>query len=205
MAETFALPGFERIAISPPTGRAYARENNGLLVGSTGGRQARWQGKLTTGKLTQAEYARLYAQLWDAVERNLRFDLVLPRFACPRTYTPASWPLETVPLLEEVTDLYTIEVSGLELGMTLLAGDRCCIHQGALRGYRMLSADVMVTSTTAQALPLSPRLPIGVFAAAAEVHFIDPALRVVVVEDSIDLPEEYRPTGGSFDVTETLA
>ena len=30
------------------------------------------------------------------------------------------------------------------------------------------------------------------------------ALRCAVIEESIDLPEEYRPTGGSWEVTETL-
>ncbi len=205
MAETFLIPGYSRSTIRPVSGFAYARENGGLLVSSRGGRESFWQGQISTGPLAQGEYAALFAQLHDAVERNLRFDLVLPRFACPRAYTPGSWPLVTVPTVEAVTDRYTLSVAGLETGMTLKCGDRFCIHQGELRSYRMVTADVTVASELAQAIPLAPRLPLGVFAPAAAVHFINPALRVAVLEESIDMPEEYRPTGATFEVVEALA
>lgn len=204
MAETFPVD-FARIDLVPEPGRIYARERRGLIVQARGGVEPYWSGRLETGELEFDEYADLYGALWDAVERNLRFDFVLPRFACPRAYTPATWPLVANPTIEAVTDLLTLSIAGLEVGMTLKRGDRFTIMSGALRCYRMVAADVTVSSATAQALPIRPRLPIGVFAPTDELKFIDPPVRLAVIADTIDMPEEYRPLPVSFEVMESLA
>lgn len=203
MAETFPV-GFARIDIRPNPGLAYKRERRGVLISSRNGVQPYWSGSLRTGRLLQAEYRDLYGALTNAIENNLRFDFVLPRFILPAAYTAETWPLVANPTIEAVTDLRTLSLAGLEVGMTLRRGDRFTILKGELRCYRMLAADVTVASATAQAISITPRLPIGVFEAADEVQFVDPPIRLAVL-DPIDMPEEYTPTPVSFSVTETLA
>lgn len=206
MAESFVVPVFSSYGIVPNSRVAFGRQRSGLLVAGRSNHQPYWGGPIRTGKLYPYEYAALYEQLHDGIERNLRFDLLLPRFRVPRAYTADTWPLEADPTIEAVTDLYTLSVAGLQVGMTLRRGDRLTIVKGELRCHRMIrGGDVTVASATAQAIPLTPRLPIGVFEADDVVKFIDPVLRVAIVPGSIDMPEEYRPTGGAFEVTEALA
>jgi len=107
------------------------------------------------------------------------------------------------------TDLRSIAVAGLVVGMTLKRGDRLCLIQGSgddeLVCYRWLAADVTVASTIAQALLVAPRLPIGIFAEDAIVRFKDPFCRLAVVPGTLSnaLSDDYLTTL-AFEVEEAL-
>lgn len=203
MAEKFPV-GFARIELRPSPAAIYGMEESGLLIY---GRKANrpWRGKLTTPDLTRDEHARLYAALVNAEEKNLRFDFVHPKFELPRAYTRATWPLVADPTLVEVTDLYTIKVAGLAVGMRLRAGDRLSLMNDTLVCYCMLSEDVVVESGASQSIPLVPRLPIGVFEEDDIVRFDRPPVRLAIVPGGYDLAEEQYGLPVTIDVMESLA
>lgn len=203
MAVAFPRPAFERIGLRIQPGIAHARDRGGMLL--TQRRvEPYWAGPFTTGKLSVAEWADLIAFLDDCVDRNLRVDFVHPRFALPRAYTPATWPLLADPLLVSVTHGREIRVSGLEVGMTFKRGDRFTIMQGELRCYRRLSADLVVASTISQALPISPRMPLGVFAPGAAVRFAAPPVRLGIVPGSYQDDEVAQQFPVKFETEEAL-
>jgi hypothetical protein len=203
-----ALPvmGWAGIRLKPVSGLAFRREKGGLLINKRNA-EPHWEGQFRSDNLAIGAYADLSTLLTDIVDRNDRIDFVHPRYALPRLYTPATWPLLADPELVSVTNLRTIVVSGLNNGMQLLRGDRLALIQGAneLVGYRSIAEDVTVTSTLAQTLVITPRLPFNVFVAGAKVRFKNPAARLAVVPDSWDADEQAGPSPLSFDVTEALA
>lgn len=203
MAETFPVTGFSRIGVRIRSGVVTARTTGGLLV--TGRRhEPHWAGPFTTGPLEPAEWSALAAFLEDCVDRNLRVDFVHPRHAVPRAYTPASWPMIGDAELEAVTDLRTIVVSGLALGLNLRRGDRLSLMQGELVCHRKMAADVVVSSITAQTLALTPRIPMGIFAAGAAVRLRNPPLRLAIVPDSSRDEEVFAQTPMTFETEEAL-
>lgn len=195
---------FSSIRLIPASGQAAARDKRGMLLTRRVVEPA-WRGKLTTGELSLSEHQDLAALIIDVVDRNDRVDLVHPQYAAPRAYAAGGWPLGVDPVLASVTHGRQIVVTGLQLGTTLKRGDRFTIIQGELRCYRFVRTDTTVVSATAQALPLSPRMPIGVFSAGAVVRFINPPVRLAIVPDSYDIESLPRPSGFSFDVEEALA
>lgn len=195
---------FEQLKLWPAGGIPHAMEESGLLI--TGRRLVRpWTLQATTDKLDQGEFANLSATLLEAEERNLRFDFVHPRFALPRAYTPATWPMAGDAALEAVPNLYTIDCSLLPIGLMLKKGDRLTLMQGELRCYCMLSADVTVASSVSELLPVLPRLPIGVFSAGAAVRLEGPMVRLALLPDSYDVSEQYQPRPISLELIEALA
>ena len=204
MAEVFPWAGFESIGVRIRSGIAMSRDRGGLLL-TRRQVEPHWAGSLTTGKLTVAEHVDGVAFLVDCVDRNLRVDFIHPRFRVPRSYTLASWPLVSDPLLVSVTNGRQIVVSGLQVGMSLKRGDRFTLMQGELRCHRQLAADVVVASTTNQTITLTPRMPLGLFAAGAAVRFKDPMLRLGIVPDSFTTEEVYQQTPLSFETQEALA
>lgn len=203
MAETFPLAGFERIGLRVVSGVVTRRDLGGMLI-TRRKFEPYWAGPFTTDKLRPAAWSDLVAFLDSCVERNLRVDFIHPRHAVPRDYTVASWPLALDPALVSVTHGREIVVSGLEVGMTLKRGDRLTLMQGELRCYRRLPADVTVASAIAQALPIGPRLPLGVFTAGAGVRFLNPPVRLAIVPDSYQDDEIYQPTAITFETEEAL-
>lgn len=203
MAETFPLSGFERIGLRVQSGLATKRDRGGLLLTSRR-YEAYWAGSFTTDKLLPGAWADLVAFLDTCVSRNLRVDFVHPRHAVPRAYTAATWPLGGDQALVSVTNRYQVVVSGLQVGMTLKRGDRLSFLQSGSVCYRRLTADVVVSSTTAQSLAIEPRLPLGVFTAGAAVRFRNPPVRLAIVPDSYDADEVYAPSPISFDTQEAL-
>jgi len=202
-AEIFPIAGFERIGLRVVSGVVTARDRGGMIV--TGRRsEPRWAGSFTTDKLHPAEWADLVALLDDCVDRNLRVDFIHPRYALPRFYTLDTWPLAADPLLVSVTDRRHIVVKNLTVGLVLKRGDRFTLIQDELRCYRKVAVDTVVTSAIAQTLQLTPRLPLGLFAANAVVRFKNPPIRLAIVPDSYQAEEEYSPTPITFDTEEAL-
>jgi hypothetical protein len=202
-----ALPqmGWAGIHLDTPSGLSFRREKGGLLINKRNA-EPHWEGWFRSGDLDFGAYADLSTFLTDVVEMNDRIDFVHPRYALPRSYTLANWPMANDAELVALTNLRTIVVAGLIVGMTLLRGDRFAIRQaGDLVGYRKIASDVVVTSSLAQTLPLTPRLPFNVFAAGASVRFKNPAARLAIVPDSWDADEQSGPSPLKFDVTEALA
>lgn len=201
----YALTG---IAAAPDLGIASAQSEGGLVVTS---RQSDpfWRGRFTTRPLEgwqgNNEHADLLAFLINAADLNLRVDIVHPRHRYPSAYTEATWPMSGDGMLEDVTDLRTIVVSGLEGGLILRRGDRLSIVQDALIAHRWIAAGTTVASEIAQELTLTPRLPLGIFAEGASVVLENPKMRVMIVPGSWDATEAGNPTPISFDVMESLA
>ncbi|HEV7345784.1 MAG TPA: hypothetical protein VGN60_09170 [Devosia sp.] len=191
------------VRLVPASGIASQRSRGGLLL-TQRVVEPGWRGRFATDFLEQAEHQDLAAFVVDVVDRNERIDFVHPRYARPRAYLGGVWPLATDPQLVSVTHGREIVVQGLEVGMQLLRGDRLTIMQGELRCYRAIQADLVVSSSISQALPISPRVPVGLFAAAALVRFVDPAVRLAIVPDSYDIEESARPGPISFEVEEAL-
>lgn len=203
MAETFPISGFERIGLQVVSGIKSVRTRGGLVI--TGRAvEPRWTGRFTTDKLDIDEWRDLAAFLTDCVDRNLRVDFIHPRHVVPAGYTLESWPVLVDPVLVSVTNRRLIIASGLTLGVVLQRGVRVSLMQSGLICHRMIAADTVVTSTVAQALPLTPRLPIGVFTADALVRFKQPPIRLAIVPDSYVLDEEFNQTPISFDTEEAL-
>jgi hypothetical protein len=203
MAETFPVSGFKRIGLRVRSGIASTRDRGGLLI-TTRRAEPYWAGSFTTDELDHAAWSDLIALLDDCVDRNLRVDFVHPRHAVPRAYTPTSWPLSDDPTLVSVTHGRQIVVLGLSIGMELKRGDRLTVMQGELRCYRRLAADVTVSSGIAQALPISPRLPLGVFTPGADVRFRNPPVRLAIVPDSYPDEEIYQQSAITFETEEAL-
>lgn len=202
MAEVFPV-GFASIDLQVQDGTAFGRTIAGLVM--TGRRhQPYWAGSFSTDSLSFDEWSDLTTMLGDCIENNLRVDFVHPRFALPRQYTAANWPVVGDPVLVSITNPRAIVVSGLTVGLQLKRGDRLTLMQGDLRCYRKIRSDLVVTSGIAQTLPLSPRLPPGVFAAGAVVRMQNPAIRLAIVPDSLDAVEKYSEQPVSFDVAEAL-
>ena len=204
MAETLPLPGFDKIGIRIVSGIAQRRDRGGTLI-TRRRNMPFWAGPITSDKLFPRDRADYVAFLDNCVSRNLRIDFVHPRFQTPAAYTLATWPLVVDPTLASVTHGHQIVVAGLQLGMQLKRGDRLTLVQGELRCCRPLSADLVVASTTAQALPLSARIPLGVFTAGALVRFRLPPIRLAVVADSYQDEEVYAPTPITAEFEEALA
>lgn len=180
--------GFSAISLKVDSGLAFVRRRKAVLLTARRSDPV-WVGRFSTGDLSPAEFAAAHAFITDAVERHDRIDFVHPRFAVPKAYTLTSWPLAGDAELAAVTDLYNITVSGLEIGTMLAAGDRLAVIQGGITCYRELARPVVVSSAISQALRVTPRLPIGVFAAGAAVRFKNPAVRLAIEPDSYDLDE----------------
>lgn len=204
MALTPPAYGFAAIDLGPDLGISSGRSEGGLIITSRRG-DPYVTGKLTTRELKPAQFADYHAFLLDAVDRLQRLDIINPRYRLPRAYTNATWPLTGDASLAGVTNLRTISVAGLHLGMQMKRGDRLCIIQSNSVSYRWLSADLVVASATTQAISISPRLPMGVFSPGAVVRFKDPFARVAVVPDSIEaaMSSDYL-TSISFSVEEAL-
>lgn len=203
MAETFPFPFFERIGLRIQPGIAHKRDRGGMLI-TQRRLEPYWAGQFTTDKLAPAAWADLIAFLDNCVDRNLRVDFVHPRFALPRAFTEATWPLFADPLLVSITHGREIVVSGLQAGMQLKRGDRLSLMQGELRCYRSLAADVLVSSSISQALPLTPRMPLGLFAAGAAVRFKAPPVRLAIVPGSYQDDEVARQFPVTFETEEAL-
>lgn len=198
------MAGFGRIGLRIVSGITTRRDRRGLLI--TGRRnEPYWAGPFTTDRLDPDMWSIVTAFLDNCVDRNLRVDFVHPRRAIPRAYTMGSWPLVADPIVTAVTHGRQIVASGLQVGMTLKRGDRLTIMQGDLRCYRRLENDLVVASAVSQALPISPRIPLGVFTPGAAVRFKNPPVRLAIVPDSYPQDEVYEQTAITFETEEALA
>ena len=203
MAVTLPTGGFEELDIPPDLGIARARTIGSLVVTSRGSDPV-VRGKMTTGKLSLAERQDWEAFLVDAMDRNLRVDFVHPRHRTPISYTLDSLPFAGTGSAIEFPDLRTMSASGLPVDLMLKRGDRVGIEQSGMKLCRWMRADTTVASTTDQDLPLTPRLPIGVFSAGATIRLLDPVMRFLVT--GIDtMAERYEQTPISFSVEEVLS
>ncbi|CDP54074.1 hypothetical protein [Devosia sp. DBB001] len=202
MAETFPdLIG--KMAVNIVSGMKYGRDKGGMLV-STRDMDSYWAGKFTSGKLLQDEYADLDAWLTDCVELNKRVDFIHPRFRVPRSYTLDNLPFGGAANVVAIPDLRHVVLSGLPLGLILKRGDRFTLVQDDLRCYRKVAEDILVDSSIAQSVRLTPRLPMGVFAAGCTALFKNPPLRLAIVPDSWTTEEWYQASALSFEATEAL-
>lgn len=202
MAETFPF-FFASPPALPVSPIISDRDESGLIITVRRG-EAYWAGTFATGKLSPAEYAEACAFLDYVVDNNLRVDWSHPRHRVPRSYSLATFPGTGVGTVTAIPNLRQLTVSGYPIGLILKRGDRIGLVSGELRGYRMIAQDVTVTSTTAQTIRITPRLPLGVFAAGASAVVKNPVLRLAIVPNSWKGTEQYQPTALSFDVAEAL-
>lgn len=202
MAETFPWP-IKADTLRVVSGITFGRDAGGL--GLTGRKtEPYWAGTLTTPALSIADRKQALSDLNYWLDMNKRISFVHGLYHYPEGYDATTWPLTADAVITEVTDRRTIKVSGLEVDMVLPRGTRFTVMQGALRCYRSLPTAVTVTSALSQALPVSMRLPMGVFEAGATVRFAEPEVLLAIVPDSWDGAEDIDLLPLSFDVSETL-
>lgn len=204
------MPGyaFSSIDITPDLGRKFARSEGGLVVTSSRS-DPFWRGELVTRALNTLppnnEHARFLAWLNWVCDMNMRVDFVHPVHQYPSQYDASTWPMTGDAELSSVTDLRTVVVRDLVVGMVLKQGDRVSLMQDDIVVHRWLAEDLVVSSTLAQALPVTPRLPIGILSAGAVVKLEKPPMRLMVVPNSWRAPEEARDEATiSFEVSEAL-
>lgn len=203
MAETFPWNLSATANFKPSLGLTFGRDLGGLgLTGRTA--DAYWTGTLTTNALSIADRQKALADLLYWADMNKRISFVHPQYRYPQGYDADSWPLTDDPVVTAITDRRHIAVMGLEVGMVLPRGTRFTLIQGDLRCYRELPLDVTVSSATAQALQVSPRLPLGVFAADCTISFVAPEVRLAIVPESWQADEGLEPAPLAFEVSETL-
>lgn len=188
----------------PVSGVSFARSEGGLMITSRH-MEPYWAGTMTTPVLSVHDRKSWLAWLEDCVDLNRRVDFVHPYYALPAGFEDATWQMVGDGGLVEVTNRRSVKVSGLYVGDFLPFGTRFTIMQGELRCYRRLAADVTVTSSISQPLPVGPRLPLGIFAAGAAVRFKNPMCRLMVVPDSWEADEDIELLPLSFDVSESLS
>lgn len=208
MPENLPISAFGGIDVAPELGVAFARSEGGLVITSRNF-DPYWRGRFTTGPLDPRgsnERARFIAWLIWAADNNMRVDIVHPRHRYPAAYTADTWPMGGNAGLVDVPDLRTLVLSGLPAGLILRRGDRLSVLQDGLVVHRWIANDLVVASTIAQAVEVTPRLPIGVLAPAAAVVLENPPLRCTIVPGSWSdsLAEEYGPTPVTFEVMEAL-
>jgi hypothetical protein len=211
MAETFPAYSLTNLQLDPDLGITVARSEGGMIVTSRRADPS-WTGQMTTRPLAADpinEHADFRAFLSRCADLNLSIDFVHPRHVVPRSYTIATWPLVTDCSLVSISDLNHIVVSGLTVGVQLKRGDRLSLQQTNVDStvsiaHRWVAVDVTSASATAQAIEVTPRLPMGVFAASATVKFKNPPVRLRVIPGSWDDAEAGGPTAISFQVSEAL-
>lgn len=202
MAETFPWP-LKATRLTTLLNINFGRDLGGLgLSGRTA--DAYWRGALTTPALSILDRQKALADLTYWADMNKRISFVHPQYLYPAGYDAATWPLATNPVVTAITDRRHIVVMGLVVGMVLPRGTRFTLIQDDLRCYRSLPVDVVVASATAQTLPVSPRLPLGVFAPNCRISFVSPEVRLAIVPDSWSPDEDIDLLPLSFDVSETL-
>lgn len=202
MAETFPWP-LAASQLKATLNLTFGRDLGGLgLTGRTA--DAYWVGTLTTPALSIEDRQQALADLLYWADLNKRISFVHPQHVYPQGYDADSWPLADDPVVTALTDRRHIVVMGLEVGMVLPRGTRFTLIQEDRRCYRELPVDVTISSATAQTLPVSPRLPLGVFAAGCTVSFVAPEVRFAIVPESWSTDEGLEPMPLSFDVSETL-
>lgn len=205
MAELLVLPStsFEAINLEPDHVVSTSRSRGGYLSEITVA-DPLWAGSLRTTPLSERQLRAWEAFMSDAVERKLAFDFVHPSKRCPVEYTPATLPFSGQGILTSVADLRNPVMSGLYVGLQLRRGDRVSFVQGDFISYRMVREDTLVSSAISQAVPITPRLPLGRFAVAAQAEFLDPPMRLRIVANSWSAPlVGGQPTRGSFEVFES--
>lgn len=203
MAETFPF-SLRSTKFGIVSGLAYGRDQGGLIINARHV-EPYWSGTFTTPPLTRAERIEGLAWLDDCVDRNLRVDFVHPSYEYPIGYDSSDWPMGLIDgSLSSVTNLRTIVVSGMTVGIVLTAGSRLSLIQDDTICYRKVVETVTVSSAIAQSISIGPRLPPGIFAGGATVRFANPHVRLMIVPESWDPDEDVDDTPLGFEAMEVL-
>lgn len=202
MAETFPNTGFfGTVGVAPNSGIAWARDEGGVNIFSRH-RDSFWGGPVNTGLLEKNEQRVWLAFLDRVTEWNLSVDFVHPWYRVPGAYEIGTLPWGGGAVVDEVTDLFTLEIQGLPVGLELGAGDRFSIVQGDMIVHRKIATDLVVASAISETITVTTRLPIGLIAPAATVSFLNPPMRLKVIPGSWQPTEANSPTGLTFTVAE---
>ena len=196
--------GFSAFDVPPDLGIASERSEGGIVITSRRS-DPFLSGRVSSRDLQPAEHADLEAFLIKCIDENMLVDMPYPRRRVPVGYTVDTWPMAGNGSLVGVTNLRTITVSGINTGIVLRRGSRLSLVQGAAISHRWIGETVTVASTISQALSLTPRLPIGVFAPGAVVMLKDPKMRVRIVPGTLETAVTVdRLQKISFEVEEAL-
>ena len=204
MAVSLPQGGFSELdGFLPDLGIASAVTLGGIVITSRSADPV-VRGRQTTGKLDLDERRDYEAFLIDCADRHMRVDFVHPRHRVPRSYTADTLPFDGLGDVTGFADLRSATVSDLYVGLVLKRGDPIGFEQSGMKLKRWLQSDLVVSSATAQVLPITPRLPIGVFTSGAVVRLLDPVLRYIIVPGSISGAERYERTALSWNFVEVL-
>jgi len=207
MPENMPAYAFTDLDVTPALGTAFARSQGGLVVTSRNS-DPYWRGTMTTQLLdvfgADNQHADFLAWLIRCCDLNMRVDFVHPRHTLPRSYRSGGWPMIGDGTLLDAPDLRTLTVADIPSGVQLRRGDRLAVYQGDIVVHRWVAVDTLVSSAISQAVPVTPRLPIGVLAPGAIVALKEPKMRFMIVPGSWDAAEVANPSSISFEVMEAL-
>lgn len=208
MPVNFPLSAFASTDVAPELGVITARSEGGLVITSRRF-DPYWKGSYTTAPLDPRganERADFLAWLTWAADINMRVDFLHPRHRLPKAYTADTWPMSGDAELVDTPDQRTLTVSGLPIGLDLRRSDRIAVRQGDIVVHRWIASNHIVTSGVSQAVPVTPRLPIGILEPEAIVVLEDPPLRAVIEPGSWadSQREEYGPSPVTFGIMEAL-
>lgn len=166
---------------------------------------AYWQGRASTTKLHPALLQNWEGFMLDAMLNQSAIEFVDPQLRIPAAYRGGALPggYDGVAVIESLSNPLSPVVSGLPVGLVLRRGDRIGAVSAVNKTCHLLTANVTVASSTAQALPVLPPILDNVFGPGDALHLLDPVIRLTVVPNSWGAPRQARSEPvGTFQVVE---
>lgn len=201
---TLPSTSFEYLELEPDH-LIYSTQSRGGYTSEVTFGDPTWGGSMRTTPLSERQLRAWEAFISEATQRMLAFELVHPLRLTPLEYSYDSLPFSGTAAMVNIDDLNSPRLSGLPVGLQLRRGDRVQFTEGDHTAYRMVRSDVLVSSVLDQAVPVTPRLPLGMFTTAASAVFKDPKMRLRVTKNSWSAPlTAGQPTRGTFDVYEAI-
>lgn len=164
-----------------------------------------WQGRGTTGKLNFDRLQDWEGFMLEAMLNRTVIEFIDPIFRTPAHYRGGVLPggFSGVGQVVNLTDPLNPVVQGLPVGMILKRGDRVGFADSSNKTCHVMSAPLVVSSNTAQALPLVPPVLPNVFGPGDDVVLLDPVLRLNIEPNSWSVPRRARVDAiGTFSVIE---
>lgn len=164
-----------------------------------------WKGSASTSKLNVARLQDWDGFMLSAMYGRLAIEFIDPIYRMPQAYKASGLPFgfDGTGQIESLSNPSAPVISGFPVGLTLKRGDRLGAISSPNKTCHIITADTVVTSNTAQAVPIVPPILDNVFDAGDDVTLVDPVIRLNVVPNSWSVPRRaLSEPVGSFEVIE---
>lgn len=166
-----------------------------------------WRGRMATSKLTPDRLQGLFGFVQAAVQSRATIDFVDPVYFIPAAYRTTGLPAgfeDGLASLVDASNGSSPVFAGLPVGLVLRYGDRISIRDAHNCRHHMVAvAELIVTDSDEQAVPVVPAVLGNVFEAGADVVLLNPPVRLNIVTNSWSAPRRAQSlTVASFSVEE---